>query len=70
MAFRGPAQVIEARQVAAVLPALRQVEALVNEQGLTAAGFISYEAAPAFDPSFGVRPAYARDDFPLLWFGL
>jgi para-aminobenzoate synthetase/4-amino-4-deoxychorismate lyase len=68
LSFREPARVLEARQVEAVLPALREAEALVNERGLYAAGFISYEAAPAFDPSFRARPA--GDDFPLLWFGL
>jgi para-aminobenzoate synthetase / 4-amino-4-deoxychorismate lyase len=68
LSFREPARVLEARQVEAVLPALREAEALVNEGGLYAAGFISYEAAPACDASFRVRPA--GDDFPLLWFGL
>ena len=69
LAFNEPVEVIEAREAAAVLPALRRVEALVNDRGLHAAGFVSYEAAPGFDPAFTVRPQ-GDDDFPLLWFGL
>jgi len=46
---------------------LEEVERLVNENGWTATGFVSYEAAPAFDPSLRVRSAHG---FPLLWFGL
>ena len=68
LAFRAPVAVIEARRAAEVLPALRRVEALVNERGLYAAGFVGYEAAPGFDDALEVR---ADDgDFPLLWFGL
>ncbi len=40
----------------------------MEEKGLYAAGFVSYEAAPAFDPYFQVRQDDSR--FPLLWFGL
>jgi len=49
------------------MPALREIERLVEENGWVAAGFLSYEAAPAFDSALTVRPA---GDFPLLWFGL
>ena len=68
LAFRAPVEVIEARRAAEVMPALRRIEALVNERGLYAAGFISYEASPGFDHALQVR----ADDggFPLLWFGL
>ena len=43
------------------------MEQAVVQDGLYAAGFVSYEAAPAFDGSLVVN-----DDghFPLLWFGL
>ena len=68
LSFRQPVQVLSAYAIADVLPALREAESLVDGRGLYAAGFIGYEAAPAFDPSFQVRPAPA--DFPLLWFGL
>jgi para-aminobenzoate synthetase/4-amino-4-deoxychorismate lyase len=49
-----------------ILPALRRVESAVRN-GLQAAGFLAYEAAPAFEPNFRVKAAV---DFPLLWFGL
>ncbi len=49
-----------------VLPALRRIETAV-QNGFHAAGFLSYEAAPAFEPNLRVKnPA----GFPLLWFGL
>ena len=65
--FAEPVQVIEARTLAEVIPALRSVEAQVGAQGLFAAGFISYEAAPAFDSALSVRQP---GKWPLLWFGL
>jgi para-aminobenzoate synthetase/4-amino-4-deoxychorismate lyase len=66
--FAAPARVVEASSVDEVLPALREVDRLVAAEGLWAAGFLSYEAAPAFDSALRVR---ADDrDFPLLWFGL
>jgi para-aminobenzoate synthetase/4-amino-4-deoxychorismate lyase len=47
--------------------ALQKIERLVNENNWHAAGFVSYEAAPAFDDALHVISA---DDFPLLWFGM
>lgn len=49
------------------MPLLAQMEEAVERDGLHAAGFIAYEAAPAFDPALPVRP---DGGFPLLWFGL
>ena len=56
---------------------LRRVDQLVQSRGLFAAGFVSYEAAPAFDRALIVRdprPASgypgAAAGFPLVWFGL
>lgn len=39
-----------------VISALRRVEALVEEEKLIAVGFVSYQAAPAFDPALVVVP--------------
>lgn len=64
--FRQPLTVIQANQLDEVLSGLAQVEAAVQE-GLYAAGFLSYEAAPAFDPALRTRPP---SSLPLLWFGL
>ena len=58
---------LQTRQVDEVLPILNRVETAVEKDGVYAAGFISYEAAPAFDPALVVR---WDDSFPLVWFGL
>ena len=65
--FREPLQVIETQRMEEVILKLREVEAMVQEHGLYAAGFISYEAGSAFDSALQVQPL---DIFPLLWFGL
>lgn len=66
--FSQPWQIITARRSEEVLPALQALEAAVNNRHLYAAGFLSYEAAPAFDSALQVAPA--DEQFPLLWFGL
>ncbi len=59
--------VVEAWTLAEVFPALAAVEAAV-ERGLHAAGYLSYEAAPAFDPALVTQPSDGA--LPLLRFGL
>ncbi|MDX9974890.1 MAG: aminodeoxychorismate synthase, component I, partial [FCB group bacterium] len=59
--FRDPVEIISARILAEVLPALRRIEAAV-ETGLHAAGYLAYEAAPAFDPALS---AHAPLGYPL-----
>ncbi|MFS8512741.1 MAG: recombinase RecA, partial [Planifilum fulgidum] len=49
-----------------VIPALRSVQEAVDA-GWYAAGFLSYEAAPAFDAAYRVKEGHAM---PLLWFGI
>jgi len=66
--FPIPQQVIQTTNVDNVVANLQQVEQLVWEQGWYAAGFISYEAAPAFDPALSTQTP--DSSFPLLWFGL
>jgi len=65
--FREPCELIQAHQIDEVIPKLRRVERMVREHRLYAAGFISYEAAPAFDAALRAHPL---SSFPLLWFGL
>ena len=65
--FTHPHHIISTETAEGVLPALRVIEDLVNINGWHAAGFLSYEAAPAFDKAHQTHPA---DGFPLLWFGL
>jgi para-aminobenzoate synthetase/4-amino-4-deoxychorismate lyase len=64
--FKKAREVIQARGLEDVLPLLRRVEEEVG-RGAWAAGFISYEAGPAFDPAF---TAHQLVDFPLAWFGI
>jgi para-aminobenzoate synthetase/4-amino-4-deoxychorismate lyase len=65
--FAGPCEVVETCRHDEVLDCLRRVEHRVESQGLHAAGFVSYEAATAFDRALSVREA---PGFPLLWFGV
>ena len=65
--FSNPRQVISAHRIEDVVPALNAIEKTVDENGLYAAGFIAYEAAPAFDPALVV---YRDGSFPLVWFGI
>ena len=64
--FEKPIHVLAARDAASVLQALEQVEAAVRD-GKCAAGFLSYEASPAFDPALVTRKAGKT---PMLWFGI
>ena len=66
--FDTPVRVVTANSLEAIQPALVTLDAAVQRDNLFAAGFLSYEAAPAFDPALTVRPD--QSGFPLLWFGL
>jgi para-aminobenzoate synthetase / 4-amino-4-deoxychorismate lyase len=87
--FTNPHQVISAETLEDVIPSLREIEGLIESNHWHAAGFVSYEAAPAFDKALITRASTsfldkhsslrshrpdvfsgARDEFPLLWFGL
>jgi para-aminobenzoate synthetase / 4-amino-4-deoxychorismate lyase len=65
--FAHPIEIVTTRSVADVLPSLRHLEEQVRTRRLYAAGYVAYEAAPAFDAALPVRSAPA---VPLLWFGL
>lgn len=65
--FAEPVHVITASCPDQIIPALEFIEKRVAENGWYAAGFISYEAAGAFDAAFRTLP---EQDFPLLWFGI
>lgn len=68
LSFENPLRILSTSTLREVPALLRELEAAVNREGLHAAGFISYEAAPAFDPALMVRED--SSGFPLLWFGL
>jgi len=65
--FDDPVEELRAERVEQVMPLLERAAAAVNS-GLYAAGFIAYEAAPAFDPALVMHPPL--DAFPLAHFTL
>jgi para-aminobenzoate synthetase/4-amino-4-deoxychorismate lyase len=65
--FSQPCEIIQTERCDEVMDCLRRMEQLVESRGLYAAGFVSYEAAPAFDRALTVRESVG---FPLLWFAL
>ena len=67
MRFENPEEVFIANCIEEVIPCLNKIEKIVLKHGLYAAGFLSYEAAPAFDEALCVKP---MDSFPLIWFGM
>ena len=64
--YRAPVEVIEARSLEAVRPALDAVRAGVA-RGLNAAGFLAYEAGSGIEPRIAAAGMPAE---PLVWFGL
>jgi para-aminobenzoate synthetase/4-amino-4-deoxychorismate lyase len=65
--FSDPVEIVSVNRIDDVVDALSAVEARVAAENLYAAGFVSYEAAPAFDRAL---EAGRGDVAPLLWFGL
>lgn len=65
--FEHPVESFLVRKIEQVLPVLERIEQRVNNEQLYAAGFVAYEAAPAFDSALHTLSA---DGYPLLWFGL
>jgi para-aminobenzoate synthetase/4-amino-4-deoxychorismate lyase len=65
--FSEPHQIITAEKLEDILPALHEIERLTAVKDWYAAGFLSYEAASAFDSALRTLPG---DGFPYLWFGL
>ena len=65
--FHHPEKMYEAHSYNAVLSALHNIEHYLKHEGYYAAGFVAYEAAPAFDPAISVKSSTA---FPLAWFCL
>ncbi|NEY21071.1 aminodeoxychorismate synthase component I [Bacillus ginsengihumi] len=64
--FTQPTNIIVAYTIDEVLPCMLKIQEAVAD-GFFAAGYVSYEAAPAFDASYHVRPDH---QLPLLWFGI
>lgn len=66
LVFSNPTKVIIARTIDEVTGSMRIVEEAVSN-GFYAAGYMAYEAAPAFNPHFKVQQ---KNKMPLLWFGI
>lgn len=65
--FGDPIEVLQATALGDVSHVLRRVERAVLDRGLFAAGFIAFDAAPAFDPAMRAQHG---SEIPLIWFGL
>lgn len=64
--FSDPIEIYSAYECDSVQPVLDATEAATGK-GHFAAGFLAYEAAPAFDPALAVNDT---DAFPLAWFAV
>ena len=62
--FSHPQKILQTKNLSEVLPLLREAET----SGKFVAGFLAYEAAPAFDPALQTHPP--SETFPLLCLGL
>ncbi len=67
LAFENPVEIITATNIEDVAASLLLVQNRVETEQFWAAGFLSYEASPAFDRSLIV---HSESEFPKLWFGL
>ena len=67
LSFREPLALLSAHNAQEVRATLREVEARVESEGLTAVGFVTYEAASGFDTTL---PTHNAGAMPLLCFGL
>ncbi|MDQ2800484.1 MAG: aminodeoxychorismate synthase component I, partial [Armatimonadota bacterium] len=67
LCFTAPVRVITAHSLAEARPALCAVQG-ATELGFYAAGYVAFEAAPAFDPAMRVHGA--GPCIPLVWFGI
>lgn len=64
--FQNPHKIITTSDIQKVVPCLKEVEEEI-QKGYYAAGFLTYESAPAFDHAYLVK---AGNRMPLLWFGI
>ncbi len=67
LSFQNPDEIIRADTIDQVVPKLQIINDLIDKHQMYGAGFMSYEASPAFDSVFETNSPCS---FPLLWFGL
>ena len=63
--FTSPVRLYTARSATEVVSTLTEVERACRREGVWAVGWVSYEAAPGFDPALEVRE---ESSFPKVWF--
>ncbi|MBN2064590.1 MAG: chorismate-binding protein [Sedimentisphaerales bacterium] len=66
--FSKPITILQAKSLSEVKDVINRAEQAAKAQGLYAAGFVCYEAAPAFDPDLQVKPEIAN--LPFAFFGI
>ena len=67
--FHHPEHVLTAYRTEDLPDLLSEIEREVNLRNRFAAGFLSYDAAPAFDPALQVKST-VQENLPLSWFGI
>ena len=65
LSLEDPREVLVASTLDEVVAVIRAAECLARDRGLHVAGFLSFEAAPALDPTLATRPP---GWLPLAWF--
>jgi len=65
--YRDPVEIVTAWRLQDVAPALERIRKAL-QSGLHAAGYLAYDAAPAFEAALAASER--ESDQPLLWFGL
>ncbi|MFN5064152.1 MAG: chorismate-binding protein [Pseudomonadota bacterium] len=66
LSFGDPAHVVSCTRVDDVKEVIRQAQRVAVDRGEWSVGWLSYEAAPAFDSALEVQ---GHSDIPLAWFG-
>lgn len=64
--FTKPIQILTAQTISEIMPCMKAIQQAIKD-GFYAAGYISYEAAPAFNKALPVKEG---NIMPLLWFGI
>lgn len=65
-AFKEPVEVLQTERLEDIPEIMEAIEAAIDK-GFYVAGYLSYEAAPAFNPAMKVK---GSTEMPLVWFGI
>src|SRR5690606_8605686 len=65
-AFKDPVEVLQTERLEDIPAIMEAIEAAIDK-GFYVAGYLSYEAAPAFNPAMKVK---GSTEMPLVWFGI